>query len=299
MFGSLGWTSNTYLGGIEDRYMITLQPAVVARLKPTFAANSVASQMQRVAPNDVYSVTSYKFANPAAAWLSLKSAVSSQVDVLSAVVIASLLRSALLSYGIDDPESFLGAIDGELFTLRLDENGERSLLIGGVRDRAMLRHVVTKTMSLKTRDFGSASREIFEDSQGEIGAALTDEFIVVGSPLEVRRYFESGPMRPENLKRITSFVSSPASASVITYTNDGDRVRSFITAVFEARNKPTVGSQPLEETIAALPYSVTETTLGDIGIERTTRSPLGQFSSLLPLLFPKQPSPLKNANQSR
>ena len=86
VFGSLGWTSNTYLTGIEDRYLITLQPSVVARLKPAFGSNDVKSRMQRVAPNDVYSATSYKFANPAAAWSSLKTAVSSQVDALSAIV---------------------------------------------------------------------------------------------------------------------------------------------------------------------------------------------------------------------
>ena len=303
-FGSLGWTSNTYLTGIQDRYLITLQPSIVAHLKPTFGSNNVKSQLQRVVPNDVYSVTSYKFANPAAAWLSLKTAVSSQVDALSAIVFSSLLRSALLSYGIDDPESFLGAVDGELLTLRLDENAERSVLIAAVRDRAALRQLVAKKMSVTPRHSGTAAVEIFEDPAGEFAATLSDEFIVIGSPSDVRRYSETREntaslMGAENLRRMTSFSSPPAAANVVTYTNDGDRVRSFMSAIIAAKGRPTGSSERFEAALAMLPYSLTETTLGDRGIERTTRSPLGQFSTLLPLLLPQQPGPVKDASQSK
>ena len=304
VFGSLGWTSNTYLGGIEDRYLITLQPSVVARLKPTFGSNNIKSHIQRVVPADAYSVTSYRFANPGAAWLSLKTAVSSQVDALSAIVFSSLLKSALLSYGIEDPESFLGAVDGELLTLRLDENSERSLLIAGVRERAPLRKIVTKNMSPSTRNSGATQTEILEDPQGEFAAGLSDEFIVIGSPPDVRRYYEtrtavSTAMTTANFSRLTSFVSSPDSSNVVTYTNDADRVRSFFLAAIAAGGKPAVASESFEAAIATLPYSVTETTIGERGIERTTRSPLGQFSSLLPLLFPQLPGAVKDANQPR
>jgi hypothetical protein len=87
---------------------------------------------------------------------------------------------------------------------------------------------------------------------------------------------------------MTLFVSPSTSTNVVTYTNDADRVRSFFSAIVTAKGGPTGTSARLEEAIATLPYSTTETTLGDRGIERITRSPLGQFSSLLPLLFPSQ-----------
>ena len=301
VFGSLGWTSNSYLTGIEDRYFITLQPSVVARLKPAFGSNNVKTQMQRLVPNDVYSVTSYKFTNPAAAWLSLKTAVSSQVDALSAIVFSSLLKSALLSYGIDDPESFLAAVDGELLTLRVDGSADHSLLIAGVHDRAALRKLVTKNMSPSPRNAGSATAETFEDSQGEFAVTLGDDVIVIGSPSDVRRYYEVAikPLTAENLRRMTSFVSSAAPTNVLTYTDDADRVRSFFSAITTAKGNGNLSSDRFEEAIARLPYSVTKTTLGDHGIERATRSPLGQFSSLLPLLFPQPPDKLKNVSQSR
>src|SRR5882672_1973939 len=138
VFGSLGWTSKAYLTGVEDRYSITLQPAIVVRLKPNFESIGSAPRLERVLPEDFYSVTSYRFAAPAASWQGLKSAVSSQVDILSTIIFSSLLKSALLSYGIEDPETFLGVVNGELLTVRLDESADRSLLIAGVKHRAAL-----------------------------------------------------------------------------------------------------------------------------------------------------------------
>ncbi len=303
VFGSLGWSSRASLTGMEDRYSITLQPSIAARLKAEFGPHNIISEMQRLAPDDVYSVTSYKFANPAATWQSLKTAVSSQVDALSTIVFSSLLRSSLLSYGINDPETFLSAVNGELLTLRLDENAERSILIGGVRDRATLRDLITKKMGLTPRSDHVEQIETFEDSQGEFAASFISDFIVIGSAADVRHYTAirrgNAELNVGKLKRMTFFVPSSSSANIVTYTDDGNRVRSFISAVIAAKGAPPVPTGRIEEAIAGLPFSVTETTLGDRGIERITRSPLGQFSTVLPLLIPEQPSPTKTVSQSK
>jgi hypothetical protein len=291
VFGSLGWTSRPYLTGIEDQYLISLQPSIIARLTPAFAANNIHSQIEKTLPDNVYSVTSYNLANPAAAWVSLKTAVSSEVDALSTIVFSSLLKSALLSYGIDDPELFLSAVKGEILTIRLDESAERSMLIAGVRDRAALRQLLLKGMSVNLKD--DQKLEIFEDQHGDFAASLSDEFIVIGSPADVRHYSSlraaAKPMSAETIRKMTFFRSSPASGTVVTYTDDGDRVRNFISAILLAKDGPTQTPERLDEAIATLPYSSTETTLGERGLERTTRSPLGQFSTLVPLLFPQQP----------
>lgn len=303
IFGSLGWSSRPYLTGIEDRYLIALQPAVVARLKPTFSSAGITSELQRVVPDDVYSVTSYRFADPAGAWQSLKTAVSSQVDALYAIVFASLLKSALLSYGIDDPERFLGAVKGELLTLRLDENSDRSILIARVRDRPTLLDLLQKAKLGKTRPASEQQVEMFEDAAGDFAASLSNEFIVMGAPIDVRRYAEtrgaSAAATSEKFKRLSFFASSSGAANVVTYTNDESRVRSFFATIIATRGKPAVTASGIEQSISGLPYSVTETTLGNGGLARTTRSPLGQFSTLLPLLFPEQPTVITAPNQPR
>ena len=303
VFGSFGWTSRAYLTGIEDRYLIALQPSIIERLKPTFTTAKGDSQIQRVLPNDVYSVSSYRFAEPAAAWQSLKTSVSSQVDVLSAIVFSSVLKSALLSYGIDDADAFLGGADGELLTLQLDETDERAILIAGVRDRARLRELVTGKFGMRRLNEPAGESETFKDGQGEFMASFIDDFIVIGAAADVRRYVEgrranAAILTTEKLRRMTSYVSSPDSASIVTYTDDSDRVRSFLSAMIVAIGAQTPPGH-LDEVLSGLPYSVTETTLGDRGIERSTRSPLGQFSTLLPLLIPERLAPTKKATESK
>lgn len=304
VFGSLGWTSKSYSTGMEDRYLVNLQPEVVARLKSSFTPNNTESPIQNILPRDVYSVTSYKFANPVATWQGLKIAVSSQVDTLSAIVFSSLLKSALLSYGIDEPESFLSAVNGDLLTVRLDENSERSILIAGVRDREKLRAFVKQHMSLIPGSDPAGQTETFEDSQGEFAASLIDELIVLGAPGDVRRYTaarrsNASLMDVGGVKRMTFFLPSSSTASIVTYTNDSDRIRSFIATVIAVRGGSMMKPAPLEDALAGMPYSVTETVLLNSGIERTTRSPLGQFSTLLPLLIPDKPSPIMNGPPAR
>jgi hypothetical protein len=166
------------------------------------------------------------------------------------------------------------------------------MLIAGVRDRAALRQLFLKGMSANLKKDGQ-KLEIFEDQHGDLAVSLSDEFIVIGSPADVHHYSSlrdaARPMSAEAIRKITFFRSSPASGTVVTYTDDGDRVRNFISAILLAKDGPTQTPERLGEAIATLPYSSTETTLGERGLERTTRSPLGQFSTLLPLLFPQQP----------
>jgi hypothetical protein len=304
VFASLGWTSKSYSTGIEDRYLINLQPEVVARIKSSFTPNNTEFPVQNILPRDVYSLTAYKFATPVATWQSLKTAVSSQVDTLSAIVFSSLLKSALLSYGIDEPESFLPAVNGELLTVRLDEDSERSVLIAGVRDRETLRAFVKQRMRLIPGGEPAGETETFEDSQGEFAASLIDELIVLGAPADVRRYIAArrsttSLMDVGGMKRMNFFLPASSKASIVTYTNDRDRVRSFIAAIIAVRGDSMMKAAALEDALAGMPYSVTETVLLDSGIERTTRSPLGQFSTLLPLLVPDRPSPLVNETPER
>ncbi len=294
-FGSLAWSSRAYQTGIEDRYLITLQHPVVDRLKPNFGSLNVDSQLQAVVPENVSSLSSYRFREPEAAWRSLKVAVASQVDTLSGVVFSALLKSSLLSYGIDDPETFLATIGGEILTLRLDEAAERSLLIAGVRNQTALRELLRKTMKASHTE---ESWEEFEDLAGDISAGLSNDYVVIGSPSDVQRYAtlrKSGAvLSAEKLKQLTFYRSPGSAANVVTYTNDANRVRNFFATIAASRTVVTSTAIDFESLTASLPYSVTESVLVDEGVERITRSPLGQFSSLLPLVLPE-----KSASQER
>jgi len=297
IFGTLAWSSRPYLAGIEDQYLVTLQPTVAARLKADFGAADSSAPIQNVLPAEFYSATNYRFSNPAAAWQGLKGAVSSQVDALSTIAFATLLKSSLLSYGIEDPDAFLTAVGGELFTIRLDESAERSLLVAGVRNRAVLQESILPKLRPKTSR--GNEQEILEDSQGEFAAAFINDFVVLGNPPDVRRYvsgrLQNARLSSEKLRQTTNFVSANTAASVITYTDDTSRVSNFLAAVVATRSGAPVPYADLAQKISNLPFAVTETRVNEHGIERTTRSPLGQFSTLLPMLAPEQPTQAPNS----
>jgi hypothetical protein len=294
VFGSLAWAARPYRTGIEDQYSITLQPAIVTRLKPGFIPGDQKSQLQAQAPEDAYSITSYRFTNPGATWQSFKGAVSSQVDALSTVVFSTLLNSALQPYGVDDPDAFLGAVGGEVLTIRLDENAERSIMVAEVREGARLRELIRKKLGASLKTSRVAGAEIFEDAQGELAAAFINELVVMGDPAGVRRYLDDKQRNPqassEKLKQMASFASEGGRANIVTYTNDAPRVRRFFASASALRGVKLVNSPALDQAITDLPFAVTETSLGERGIERLTRSPLGQFSTLLPLVAPEQPA---------
>jgi hypothetical protein len=301
VLGDLGWSSHAFKNGIEDHYLISLQPSVVARLKTDFVRAGNTSQVHRRLPEHIHSVTYYKFGNPAAVWLDLKGVASSQLDVLSSVVVGSLLKSALLSYGIDEPEAFLGTVKGELLTLRLDQSGERTMMIAGVRDEEALRAVVKNKLGLNFRSDRVGDVEILEDLKGTLTVILNKDFVVLGAPSDVRRYFEDTKlngmtMKGDHTSRVTFFVPQSSSANIVSYTDDSDRVGSFISTALATKGVQSLKSGQIELMVAELPYSATETTLGERGFERVTKSPLGQFSALLPLLIPDKPRPTRISN---
>jgi hypothetical protein len=184
----------------------------------------------------------------------------------------------------------------------LDEAADRSVLVARVANRNALSEMLTGKMS-RQPGYQGRPEDVFEDADGELAASLGKDFVVLGPPADVRRYLEAGvpgsmSLDPGQLSRIRYFTMS-GQANVVTYANDESRVRSFFTTLLAAKGSPTPSLTVLDDAFAVLPYSVTETKLGDYGIDRTTRSPLGQFSSLLPLLLPGQSAPAQPATQPR
>jgi hypothetical protein len=100
---------------------MSVKPAVVERLQPALRNGAVGQHRAwGLLPADTYSVTNYNFADPAVAWDALNAAVSSQLDTLAAVFFTTVSRASLAPYGIDEPDTFLRAIEPELLTARLD-----------------------------------------------------------------------------------------------------------------------------------------------------------------------------------
>ena len=186
------------------------------------------------------------------------------------MLVTSVLKSGLTPYGIDDPEKFLRLVGPEVMTLRLKANEASSVLIAQVRDepglRALLQNPATQTP---------------DDEQRKLTVHYQSGYVLLGSADDVQRCVQAST--EQKLKHLGS---DPTSA-IVTYSDDSQRVADFISAVARAQNTtPKINDVAALQQSVQLPYAVTETSLGEFGLDRRTRSPLGQFSALVPLLFP-------------
>ncbi|HZE62486.1 MAG TPA: hypothetical protein VE056_01335 [Pyrinomonadaceae bacterium] len=283
--GSLAWSSTPFMNGIEDRYRINLQPAVVAKLKESFSCQQPDPASRTILPENFSSVTYYQFQSPTTAWQGLKTSVSSQVDALSAILFSSLLKSALLPYGINEPDKFLSLLDSPVLTARLNSDTAGSLLIAKLHDQTAMRELLTKEMGFRTID-ATSNAEAFRNSDNEFAARFMNGLVIIGSEPEVARYVEQARAGSSHASPRTLLTPLSNAACVLTYTDDTDRDRAFVSSIVKARGAPARWSDQTERFLMQLPYSATETTLEEHGFDRITRSALGQFSTLLPLVLP-------------
>ncbi|HEX8843537.1 MAG TPA: hypothetical protein VF791_02785 [Pyrinomonadaceae bacterium] len=287
--GEAGWSAHLSNGAIEDRYYLSLQNGVAERLHAALASEtSGALTATELLPADAYSLSRYNPRDPAAAWRGLKTVTSSQLDTLGAILITRLFDDSLKRYGIDDPDRFLRATGSELVTARLDDSGSSTVTIVEVRDEITLREFVTKHLGRRPR------REIIGDAEMLVSnnekrdaASFVGQRLVLGKEEHVRRCLEARATKQtlaatDDFQRTLQMLVASNLANVVTYTEDHDPARTFITAIATQKGATVrpFNETELENAIAGLRYAVSETQLVDGGFERRTRSSFGQFGWL-------------------
>ncbi len=272
IFSSAGWTAKLTDGYMEDHYFFTLKPAVVSRMRPLLESSQSALPTTFVAEG-TQSFTVYRFKQPEQTWQELQTTLSSQLDTLSAVLLTSVLKSGLTPYGIDDPRSFLKLVGPEIVTLRFNSNEASSVLIARIRDESGLRELLELSAS-----------QTSEDGERKPTVHYQDGFVLMGTESDVQRCLQAASgQRRADLK----YLGREPTSSIVTYSKDSERVANFIAAIARAQNTAAkVNDGTALEQQLQIPYSVTETSLTEFGLNRRTRSAFGQFGALVPLLFP-------------
>jgi hypothetical protein len=79
-----------------------------------------------------------------------------------------------------------------------------------------------------------------------------------------------------------------SSAPIVTYANDEARINNFISTLLMLQGRQLSNDElaNLQNVLRRAGFTSTETRLNAFGIERTTRSAFGQFSTLVGLLQP-------------
>ena len=281
----VAWTAVSTGGGIEDRYLFSLEPEVVSRLQPAFEMTARDENVWKLVPDDFESLTIYRSKEPAAAWRSLDSAVALKLYALPAVLFGTLLKSSLTPYGISDPKEALTTLAPPLLTLRPSAAVEGSVLVARVTDEARLRR--------------SLAQEVFRDNNGQIvqgiqaqldpelefSAVFSDGYVLLGRTENMQPCL-AALRRSEAVNARIKQASQESSAAIVTYANDEMRLRNFISTLvmLQGRRLSAEETAGLQKSLRDYTFSSTETRLGSSGIERKTRSAFGQFSTFVSML---------------
>ena len=283
----VAWTANSSAQGIEDRFLFSLEPGVVSRLQPAFETAERDQDFWKLVPEGFQSLTIYRNKAPAAAWNSLGSAVSFKLDALPAVLFGSLLRSSLQVYGISDPKEALATLSPPLLTLKPSSSTEGSILVARVSDEARLRRSLTQEV------FKGAQGEILEgltakvDSEKEFAAVFADGYVLLGKSENMRAGLLALQQKAADVKEL-QHSAQESSAPIVTYANDEARLNNFILTLLKLQGRRLSNEEvaKLQNTLHSADLVSTETRLNAFGIERTTHSAFGQFSTFISLLQP-------------
>ena len=283
----VAWTANSSSHGIEDRFLFSLEPGVVSRLQPAFETAERDQDFWKLVPEGFQSLTIYRNKAPATAWSSLGSAVSFKLDALPAVLFGSLLRSSLSVYGISDPKEALATLSPPLLTLKPSQTTEGSILVARVSDEARLRRSLMQEM------FKDSKGEILEglaakvDPEKEFAAVFADGYVLLGKSENMRAGLLALQQKAADVKEL-QHSAQESSAPIVTYANDEARLNNFILTLLKLQGRRLSSDEvaKLQDTLRRAGLSSTETRLNAFGIERTTHSAFGQFSTFISLLQP-------------
>jgi hypothetical protein len=262
------WTAAKTERGIEDRYNLTLNPETAGVFKETIKPSIAEAKLGEFVPSEPFTATRYGLENPQVAWRSMVLVAGRNTDPTSGNIIVAFAGSLLEPYGVSDAETFLSALGGEIWTVSLDADGDKSAVIASVKDLERLRK------SIGEFDFKSAAEsrdgaEIRRSATGEIALILIGGKVIIGEPETALKCLEAR-LSGQNFTKNDAFGRF-----------QGNNAPS-VTFGREATDR-TVGmlGKKKEENLQFLTNYLTETRYNDRGVERKTTSPFGLVGRIL------------------
>jgi hypothetical protein len=291
VIGAAAWSTHFEGGAFVDKYYMVLPGALSSRLsQQNVSTDAFSSEVADFLPPDAHQVTTYNYAEPEAAWLALNAGLSTQVDALHAPGVTLALESLLEPYGILAPRDFLRAASAPIVTARLNETSEDKLLIVRTRDAAALLEQARKQFGDGVVMKKSGERDVWVSAGPERRAAVViEEYLITGAEDDVFACLAAHD-RGETLSTSVRFKSSLPSLlrvppHVHTLTSDEQAVKTFFLSLSRRRRGASHSLEGFDEKVRGLPYVTSETVVTNDGVEKHTRSALGQFGAIYNRLF--------------
>jgi hypothetical protein len=273
----VGWTARINEGLIEDRYLISLQPGIVQKLQAGLRTIKQEKSISDSLVHFGYSTSVYRLQDPNAAWQAVQSVVLGQLDAVSAVIFKSALNSAFATYGVEKPEDLLSSIAVPVGTFR-NSSSSRSIVFANI---AVSPTELAKKVFGVAKETNLSGNSEFKSPDGESALGVFQNTLLLGQASEVETTLK---LLTNESTDVTETMPVSDNACVVTYTNDGERVRDFVIALMKSKSV-SISNAQLDSITGQMPMSITESSLTFDGIDRRTRSPLGQFGALTTMLL--------------
>jgi hypothetical protein len=174
-------------------------------------------------------------------------------------------------------------------TASLDETSAAQLLIARVRDQEALRAQIKRALGgFHTERTGGAEVWVGADSEGR-AAAFIGDYLILGELEDVRRCIAAHATArtlaaSDAYQRAARLVAQSAETGVVTFFDQRAQTRLVITVLSKQRTLRTgapTDAIALARLLDERAYAVSETRAVDDGFERGTRSPFGQFGTII------------------
>ncbi len=281
------WTSRFIDGRAEDRCFLQLSEGVADKLRVSAVPEDRALPKEiTFVPPDAYSVSVYHFRDAEKLWRDVNTTVSSHADVVGAIAARPLLRSIFPPYGINDPDTFVGAVGPRIATIRLEENTP-SVLVAGAFDPPSLRKLAQQRLgpNAKTETVGDA--ELMLSRSDDFVASFAGDHFLTGAADAVRRCLQARAQSQslvsvDSYRRSQRLIDNTLPIIALTFTDDRRPAISFVELFSPSeRSAFSTNAASIDQASRSLPYAVSVTMLKDNGFEWTSRSAFGVFGSLV------------------
>ncbi len=266
------WTAKKSERGIEDKLLIKTDAEVGSVWKETlFGVNSAAFESVKLIPNDFNSFTRYTLQNPQIAWRSVLLTSSKQIDVMSGSVLNELSGSFFEPYGIADVETFLSGIEGEIVTVRLDDEGDETAVIAEVKDLAKVKSSISEQINFKIQPEKTNNAEIWKSLDKSLAAALIENRLVIGETESVLKCLQASLSGQNFSQSQFANVFSNNISLAKTIVKDTETASKIVGILGD----PKEGNNKIES------FYTTETSFAKDEIERKTISDFGLIGMLI------------------
>lgn len=266
------WTTRKTEQGIEDKIFIKTDAEISSIWKETLAAkNDSTFQSAQFLPNEVNSFTRYNLQNPNIAWKSILLTTAKQLDAVSGKILTQVSGSFFEPYGVENIETFLGAVGAEIVTVNFDEEGDKSVVIAEVKDEELLKRSITKEINFKMPPTKQGIANLWLSEDKNFSAAFVENRLILGNSESVLKCLQAKE-NGNNFTKSEYFQRFAKNNAVsITFAKDSETTEKIVEIL----------GNPKEENKSLDRFYLTETRFDSNGMERKTTSDFGLIGMII------------------